>query len=125
MIIYVWKGDYRSYGFSSDLWGGNNIAVTVPENFAGGNKVYDPDTKTWVVDEVIPEDPIQVATSIRDNLVDEAIQYISDKQYQGKAARNRLTEAEGIMYDNILDYIDELEALDLTVEEIEWPKKPF
>lgn len=125
MKIYLWKGDYRSYGFSPSLWGGNTLEIEVPDNFNGGNKTYDLDTKAWVVDETTPEDPVQAATALRDTLVDEAVQYVDSKQYQGKAVRNKLTEAEGEQYDLILDYINALEALDLTVEEIEWPKKPF
>lgn len=54
MIIYVWKGDYRSYGFMSGLWNGDVIEVIVPENFSGGNKTYNPDTREWV-DDPVPE----------------------------------------------------------------------
>ncbi|WP_431021977.1 tail fiber assembly protein [Erwinia rhapontici] len=54
MIIYVSKGDYRSYGFSPELWGGNTLEVEVPDNFSGGNKTYNPDTRGWV-DDPVPE----------------------------------------------------------------------
>lgn len=50
MIIYVHTGDYRSFGFSPGLWGGEVISVDVPDNFSGGGKTYDPVSGTWIPD---------------------------------------------------------------------------
>lgn len=50
MIIFVSKEDYRSFGFSPDLWSGNTIQVEVPDGFSGGGKTYDPASGVWVLD---------------------------------------------------------------------------
>lgn len=50
MIIYVNTGDYRSFGFSPDLWSGNTLRVEVPDDFSGGGKTYDPALGVWIPD---------------------------------------------------------------------------
>ena len=126
MIIYVWKGDYRSYGFSQDVWAGNVLPVEVPDNFSGGNKTYNPDTGEWITDlPYIPthEDHARDAEVYRRNLKAEAektmsgwildlsLGLISDEDKQ-KLIAWRL-------------YVKALDALELDAATgIEWPLKP-
>lgn len=69
MIIYVWTGDYRSYGWSKDLWGGATIPVEVPGDFSGGNKTYDPETGIWTADLIAPHDYVAEATAQKNELL--------------------------------------------------------
>ena len=126
MIIYVWKGDYRSYGSSPDAWGGNVISVEVPENFSGGNKTYIPDTGEWITD-------LQYVRTHEDDVRDAEV-------YR----RNLIAEAEKTMAGWILDlslglisnedkqkliawrlYVKALDSIELdAAPEIEWPDQP-
>ncbi|WP_074398791.1 tail fiber assembly protein [Kluyvera georgiana] len=122
--LYVWKGDYRSHGFSQDLWGGNVLPVEVPDNFSGGNKTYNPDTGEWITDPPYVrthEDDVRDAETCRRNLIAEAektmagwildLGLISDEDKQ-KLIAWRL-------------YVKALEALELdAAPDIEWPAKP-
>ena len=126
MIIYVWKGDYRSYGFSSDIWDGNVLQVEVPDSFSGGNKTYNPETGKWITDPpYVPthEDDVRDAEACRRNLIAEAektmagwildlnLGLISDEDKR-KLIAWRL-------------YVKELDALELdAAPEIEWPTPP-
>ncbi|NKG30434.1 tail fiber assembly protein [Erwinia rhapontici] len=68
MIIYVSTHDYRSYGFSPDLWEGAVIPVEVPEEFSGGNMTYDPGADTWIVDVPAKWDYVGEANSKKQEL---------------------------------------------------------
>lgn len=70
ITIYVWKGDYRSYGFNPDVWAGNVIPVEVPEDFSGGNKTYIPESQTWVTDPVPDRDFVSEAIAQRAELLE-------------------------------------------------------
>lgn len=50
MIVYFWTADYRSYGFSPDLWGGNTTMAEVPDSFSGGGVTYDPQSGNLIPD---------------------------------------------------------------------------
>lgn len=69
MIIYVWKGDYRSYGFAASNWGGDTLEVEVPDNFSGGNKTYNPETQEWIIDPVPERDYVAEANDHRRELL--------------------------------------------------------
>ncbi|MBP2157110.1 tail fiber assembly protein [Erwinia rhapontici] len=69
MIIYVCKSDYRSYGFSPELWGGDVIRVEVSEDFSGGNKTYNPETQEWIIDPVPERDYVAEANDHRRELL--------------------------------------------------------
>lgn len=128
MIIYVWKNDYRSYGFSSDVWGGDVLKVEVPDNFSGGNKTYSPDTGEWITDlPYIPthEDYVREAEMEQKRLIADANNYINNKQWPSKLAMQRLSNSEKIKFNLWLDYTDALDALNLdTAPDIEWPLVP-
>lgn len=81
MKVYVWTGDYRSYGSSQDLWGGNTIEVEVPDDFIGGGKTYDPVAKVWITDPPhVPthEDYVHEAENERQRRIDEANAIMAD-----------------------------------------------
>ncbi|PHM58244.1 hypothetical protein Xhom_01257 [Xenorhabdus hominickii] len=48
--IYVLTRDYRSYTIGIRPIE-PHIDVNVPEDFSGGAKTYDPDTREWIPDE--------------------------------------------------------------------------
>lgn len=80
MIIYVSKKDYRSYGFSPSLWGGEVFKVEVSDDFTGGGKRYDPIQKIWIDDEPYvetEEDKIYAYNQMKIQLIDEAKSTIS------------------------------------------------
>ncbi|MDW3780571.1 tail fiber assembly protein [Kluyvera cryocrescens] len=126
MIIYVWKGDSRSYGSSPDVWGGNVLPVAVPDNFSGGNKTYNPETGEWIIDPPYVrthEDDVRDAETCRRNMKAEAektmsgwildlsLGLISDEDKQ-KLIAWRL-------------YVKALDALELdAAPDIEWPPRP-
>ena len=57
--------------------------------------------------------------------IDQANEYMNSKQWPGKAAIGRLKDAEKVQYNAWLDYLDELESVDITaVPDITWPTPP-
>ena len=57
--------------------------------------------------------------------IDQANEYMNSKQWPGKAAMGRLKDAEKVQYNAWLDYLDELESVDITaVPDITWPTPP-
>ena len=126
MIIYVWKGDYRSYGFSPDVWGGDVLPLEVPDGFSGGNKTYIPATGEWITDPPYVrthEDDVRDAETCRHNLIAEAEKtmagWVLDLQLgditDDDLAKLKLWRA----------YVKKLDALDLdAAPEIEWPPRP-
>lgn len=57
--------------------------------------------------------------------IDQANDYMNSKQWPGKAAMGRLSDAEKAQYNLWLDYLDELETVDTsTAPDIKWPTPP-
>ncbi|EOY4469464.1 tail fiber assembly protein [Cronobacter sakazakii] len=57
--------------------------------------------------------------------INQANDYINNKQWPGKAAMGRLTNMERNSYNQWLDYLDALEAIDNTSSQnIAWPESP-
>lgn len=57
--------------------------------------------------------------------IDQANDYMNGKQWPGKAALGRLKGDELVRYNEWLDYLDALEAVDSTTDaEIIWPEQP-
>ncbi|AIU74081.1 hypothetical protein AT03_17890 [Hafnia alvei FB1] len=57
--------------------------------------------------------------------IDQANEYMNSKQWPGKAALGRLKEDDLAQYNLWLDYLDALEAIDIsTAPDITWPEKP-
>lgn len=71
------------------------------------------------------EDLHAEAANIRQILIEQALDYISDKQWQGKAAMGRLKDGEREQYNAWLDYLDALDAVDISaVPDVNWPSSP-
>lgn len=95
--------------------------VNPPE---GKYLVFD-ETGPHLEDYTIPEtDPVQEATQKRDSLINQATSKIIP--YQTKLLLGReLTDDETATLNSLLDYIDELNSLDLsTAPDIDWPQPP-
>lgn len=71
------------------------------------------------------EDDVATAKYQKEALIEQANNYISDKQWAGKAVLGRLTESEKEQYNLWLDYLDALEAVDTSsAPSINWPVSP-
>lgn len=65
------------------------------------------------------------AESMRQQRIDEANVYINSRQWPGKAAIGRLRGEELAQYNLWLDYLDALEATEITAApDIRWPEPP-
>lgn len=71
------------------------------------------------------EQLIAKAQATKANRIDAANNYMNSKQWPGKAALGRLKGDELTQYGLWLDYLDALEAVDIsTAPEVNWPVKP-
>ncbi|KAA0510360.1 tail fiber assembly protein [Enterobacter vonholyi] len=71
------------------------------------------------------EEIVCQASVEKQNRIDAANNYMSAKQWPGKAAIGRLKDTEKSQYNEWLDYLDELEAIDTSIApHIEWPERP-
>lgn len=123
-IIYIWKQDYRSYSATPDAWEGNTLAVSVPDDFSGGNVSYNPETGFWDKDISVPPTAPELAESQRDQLLAEAKTKIVIWQIKLLAGRT-LSAGDSAMLNAWLDYIDALETLEIdNAPNIDWPVMP-
>lgn len=68
---------------------------------------------------------VAAADAEKKNRIDSANEYMNSKQWPGKAAIGRLKGDELALYNLWLDYLDELEVVDISMApDIDWPKKP-
>ncbi|WP_227673972.1 tail fiber assembly protein [Klebsiella sp. WP8-S18-ESBL-06] len=68
---------------------------------------------------------VAAAAAEKQARIDQANSYINNKQWPGKAAMGRLKELEKEQYNLWLDYLDALEAVDISsAPAICWPVKP-
>ncbi|MCG0458565.1 tail fiber assembly protein [Enterobacter cloacae complex sp. ECC445] len=84
------------------------------------------DGEKWVTD-ANAEHAADVAAADEEkiNKIDQANEYMNSKQWPGKAAMGRLKDTEKERYNEWLDYLDALEAVDTTsAPDIEWPTQP-
>lgn len=71
------------------------------------------------------EELVAAADAEKQERIDQANEYMNSKQWPGKAAMGRLKDTEKEQYNDWLDYLDALEAVDtLTAPDIIWPDKP-
>lgn len=122
MIIYVFTGDYRSFGNSPDLWGGETIPVEVADNFQGGAKTYKPDTGEWIDDPELPVDFVINNKSVRDQLRAFADYAIVPLQYA--VDLGEATEDEQTLLTKWKQYCVRLNRIDITLSEPGWPPLP-
>ena len=71
-----------------------------------------------------PDDLVAQADKEKGQLIDQANTYMNSKQWPGKAVIGRLKDEELAQYNNWLDYLDELEAVDTSAApDIAWPTR--
>lgn len=65
------------------------------------------------------------AEAQKQQLIDQANAYMNSKQWPGKAAMGRLSDADKVQYNAWLDYLDALEAVDTSsAPDVDWPISP-
>ncbi|MEG1112872.1 MAG: tail fiber assembly protein [Hafnia sp.] len=71
------------------------------------------------------EESVSIAATQKKMLIVQANEYMNSKQWPGKASLGRLKSDELAQYNAWLDYLDEVEAVDiLTAPRMTWPDKP-
>ncbi|CAH3695028.1 tail fiber assembly protein [Enterobacter hormaechei] len=80
----------------------------------------------WVdIPPLTHEQLVSAAEADKQKRIDSANAYMNSKQWPGKAAMGRLSDAEKAQYNLWLDYLDELETVDTsTAPDIKWPTPP-
>lgn len=124
--IYVHTGDYRSYGSSPEIWGGNVIPVEVADDFSGGGKTYDPDSGRWIPDPPYVrthEDDVRDAETYRRNLIAEAEKTMAGWILDLNLGLISEEDKQKLIAWRL--YVKALDALELdAAPEIEWPPVP-
>lgn len=84
------------------------------------------DGEKWITDsEAQHTANIAAAEVDKQSKIDLANNYINSRQWPGKAALGRLSDAEKEQYNQWLDYLDALEAVDTSsAPDINWPESP-
>lgn len=124
MKIYVSTDDYRSYGFSPDLWGGQVIAVEVADDFSGGAKTFNPETGEWVADPPVPVDYLAVAEAQRAQILSHAIAVTAD--WRTELALGMLDSDDETKLKAWMVYIKAVKAVStVTAPDIDWPEQPI
>lgn len=101
------------------------ISEPRPDNYYS----WDEDKCSWVMTaqaiEQKKQDALNVAAEEKQQLIDQANDYMNGKQWPGKAAIGRLKGEELELYGLWLDYLDALEMVDTTsAPDIDWPILP-
>ncbi|AMO48901.1 Caudovirales tail fiber assembly protein [Enterobacter sp. FY-07] len=123
MIIYVYKGDYRSFGFSPELWNGEVIEVEVTDDFQGGGKQYIPESGEWITDAVLPVDHMAEAESYRSYLLSNANKITAD--WRTDLALDIIDDVDRDKLIAWQKYIKAVKAVDITTApEMIWPAAP-
>ncbi|MGR6061138.1 tail fiber assembly protein [Escherichia coli] len=80
----------------------------------------------WTDIPPLTQEQLIVAADVeKQTRIDAANAYMNGKQWPGKAAMGRLTDAEKTQYNAWLDYLDALELVDTSgAPDIEWPTPP-
>ena len=75
--------------------------------------------------ELTHEELVQQAEFQKQTLISQANEYIDSKQWPSKLALGRLSDADKALFNQWLDYLDELEAVDTSeAPDITWPTSP-
>lgn len=126
---YEMRDEYQAYGSIPD------DVIEVSDEIRNEYNFSPPDGKVLGVKNGLPAwvDPapltkkelIDAAEAQRRELITQANEFISCKQWPGKAAIGRLNGDELVQYNLWLDYLDALEAVDTSkAPDIIWPDKP-
>ncbi|MDN8600668.1 tail fiber assembly protein [Citrobacter sp. S2-9] len=111
---------------------GNAITIfelgTYPENITPlePSTPYDIWNGTGWVTDIVAQHAAEVVTGEAEKQarIGRANEYINSRQWPGKAAMGRLSDAERSQYNDWLDFLDLLEAVDIsTAPNITWPEK--
>ncbi|MDL0004506.1 tail fiber assembly protein [Enterobacter roggenkampii] len=101
---------------------GTDGELTLSDSKPSQWHTWDNDTNEWVIS---ADAQIKLADDEKSRLTQEANDYINSKQWPGKAAMGRLKDTEKSLYNIWLDYLDSIEAVDVsTAPDIKWPKQP-
>lgn len=127
---YALELDYRAAGTWPEK--GNDVSDAVYSEFTGEppqGKVRMTDNKgrpAWGDVPALTAEQLKYAAELKkQSLIDSANDYINGKQWPGKAAIKRLHDDELYQFTLWLDYLDALEAIDITSEpDINWPVQP-
>jgi len=84
------------------------------------------DGSLWVTDEsALFNAEVNAIESERQSKIIEANEYISGRQWPGKAVLGRLTENDIAQYNRWLDYLDSLECIKIESNQVpKWPAQP-
>jgi len=85
------------------------------------------DGKSWVADKDAElKASMQNAVTKKEGYIKNALTYINNRQWPGKAALGLLDDEEKINYKEVINYIDELNAIiPADLLDVRWPEKPF
>ena len=101
---------------------GTDGELTLSDSKPSQWHTWDSDTNEWFIS---ADAQIKLADNEKSRLTQEANDYINSKQWPGKAAMGRLKDTEKSLYNIWLDYLDSIEAVDVsTAPDIKWPKQP-
>ncbi|WP_417631456.1 tail fiber assembly protein [Citrobacter freundii] len=101
---------------------GKNGELTLSDSKPSQWHTWDSDTGEWSIS---ADAQIKLANVEKSRLIQEANDYISSKQWPGKAVMGRLKDTEKAQYNLWLDYLDALEAVDTSkAPDITWPEPP-
>ncbi|NIG81799.1 tail fiber assembly protein [Klebsiella sp. Ap-873] len=68
---------------------------------------------------------VAIAEAEKQQRIEQANEFINNKQWPGKAVMGRLKDAEKVQYNLWLDYLDALDAIDTSsAPGIKWPTQP-
>ncbi len=130
LLAYLLKPEYEASG----LWPKDGIDVTdeISDEFTGQPPVGkmlgvgSDGMPAWV--DIPPpshEELVAQAEAEKQARIDQANEYMNSKQWPGKAAMGRLKDDEKAEYNAWLDYLDELEAVDISkAPDIAWREMP-
>ena len=126
MIIYVSTDNYRSISYSP-IPGWPTMPVEVPDNFSGGNKTYNPETGTWVIDPayvMTQADYIREAEEYRDDLTEAANVIMAD--WLIDLQLGVISDEDKTKLLAWRQYVKDVKATDISLApEVLWPEKPI
>ncbi|MBW9439576.1 tail fiber assembly protein [Enterobacter roggenkampii] len=83
---------------------------------------WDSQNNAWTISDA---SRVQVAQSEKNRRAQKATDFINSQQWPGKLALGRLDDKEVARFNLWLDYLDELENVDVSLSsDIQWPVKP-
>lgn len=112
---------------------GESVVVSALGDYPEGTTTLEPSTpydkwdgNKWVTDlDAQHVADVAAADEEKQIKIDQANEYMNNKQWPGKAAMGRLKDSEKEQYNAWLDYLDELEVVDTSnAPDIIWPEAP-